>query len=158
MNTASRVLLSNSSVSACLSGGLYGQPVWGGAELQRRAPKAHSQPLIQPLLQPLLQPSGPAGQQHKVARLREINIHGEREKTACYTGNNMSHLRPNCPDISMILLKTSTFGSWCSKGFSLVKIVRLSTMLCTEWKPRAQLVTGGLLRTIMIINQNVLVT
>lgn len=89
--------LSNSCGSVCLSvcmasGGVHGQPVWGGAELQRCSTTTHPQPLLQPrlqpFLQPLLQPGGPAGRQHQVARLWEIYFYGERDaKCAQNTGN-----------------------------------------------------------------------
>lgn len=59
------------------SGGLHGQPVWGGEELQRRPTPTRPKPLVQPLLQPLLQPGCAAGREPQVARLWPLHIHGE---------------------------------------------------------------------------------
>lgn len=77
------------------SGGVYGQPVWGGAELQWWSTTAHTQPLLQPLvqpfLQPLMQPSSPAGWQHKVARLWEIYFYGERDALCVCTQHWKNH-------------------------------------------------------------------
>lgn len=76
-------------LSVCLSGhmtpgGLYGQPVRGGAELGRPAASSHPQPSLQPLLQsllqPLLQPGGPAGGRAKVGRFWQIHLHGEAQQ------------------------------------------------------------------------------